>query len=317
MKLKKNDVRLPILIASVILAFANLAVAASWGKKAPMPDARIAPAVEQVNGIVYLAGGYNGGDTPTLQAFDPTTNKWTTLANMPGGRYAGDGAGVIDSQLYVAGGWTTSPPLPNNTLFVYNPGANTWATKASMSHLSACGATGVINDKLYVATACDGFSGYRNYLDVYDPSTDTWTSLPGSSSAHASPAAGVINDKFYVAGGNDGVTGITSVVEVYDPVANAWTALASMPVAVANPASAALNGKLYVFGGTNGTADLATVQVYDPHKNTWQVLSPSSPNAFNSASATVVYGLVFVEGGASGSTILNTNLDFVIGPSIP
>jgi len=302
------------LLAIVLCVSAQAAV---WKTPAPMPNARSGPAMETVNGIFYLAGGNNGGDTANLQAYDPTTNQWTTLANMPAGRYSGDGAGVINSQLYVAGGWTISPPLPHNSLFVYDPASNTWMAKASLSHLSACGATGVIKSKLYVTTACDGFSGYRNLLDVYDPLTDSWASLAGSLSAHGGPAAGVINDKLYVAGGNNGVTGITNVLEVYDPATNTWTKLAPMRVAVINSASVALNGKLYVFGGNNGTADVSTVQVYDPHTNKWTILTPSMPTARNSASAAMAYGIVFVDGGSNSSGILTTNEEFIIGPSIP
>src|SRR4030081_3751152 len=107
-----------------------------------------------------------------------------------------------------------------------------------MPHLSACGATGVIDSKLYVTTACNGYSGYANYLDVYDPATNAWTNLPGSASAHSAPAIGAINGKLYVAGGLDGSGNLTNVVEVYDPATNSWTTLAHMPIAVrAQPAS--------------------------------------------------------------------------------
>ena len=261
-----------------------------------------------------MAGGFSGGDTATLQAYNPTSNSWQILANMPGGRYAGNGAGVINSQLYVAGGWTTNPGLPNNTLFVYDPPTNTWTSKATMSHLSACGATGVIKSRLYVTTACDGFNGYRNFLDRYDPVANTWTSLAASISEHSQPAFGVINDKLYVAGGINNAGQVTNILEVYDPATNGWTTLAPMPVAVVLPASVALNGKLYVFGGYNGTSDVGTVQVYNPHSNTWKVLTKSMPTPRIRAGAAVAYGIGFVEGGSGSGT---ANDLFIIKPSIP
>jgi N-acetylneuraminic acid mutarotase len=157
-----------------------LPASATWKPLSGMPATRSSAAVETINGIVYVAGGYNAGGTSTLQAFDPTTNTWTALASMPITLYQGDGAGVINSRLYVAGGW--NGPLPTSTLFMYDPSSNAWTTLASMPHLSACGGTGVINSKFYVTTACNGFSGYANYLDVYDPVANSWTSLPGSAS---------------------------------------------------------------------------------------------------------------------------------------
>lgn len=300
------------LVGVLSLLVLTLPASAAWKPLAAMPAARSNAAAETINGIVYVAGGYNAGGTSTLQAFNPTTNTWTTLANMPITLYQGDGAGVINSQLYVAGGW--NGPLPTSTLFMYDPTLNAWTSLASMSHLSACGGTGVINSKLYVTTACNGYSGYYNYLDVYDPVANTWSSLPGSSSPHSAPAIGVINDKLYVAGGLDGSGALTNVLEVYDPAANSWSTLAHMPTAVVYAASVAINGRLYVFGGNNGTNDVATVQIYDPHKNKWTTLSSSLPAALSSSSAVVVYGLAFVEGGDNGSM---TNQYSAFSPSIP
>jgi N-acetylneuraminic acid mutarotase len=107
---------------------------------------------------LYVAGGNLTTDTANLQAYNPASDAWTSLTPMPAGRYQGDGAGVISNKLYVAGGWTTSPGLPNNNLWVYDPALNSWTAKASMPTLSGCGATAVINNKLYVITPCDGNS---------------------------------------------------------------------------------------------------------------------------------------------------------------
>jgi N-acetylneuraminic acid mutarotase len=303
-----------VVLAALLL---TLPANAAWKNKKAMPSGRYSAAVETINGIIYVAGGNNGsGDTSTLQALNPETNTWTTLASMPGGRYDGDGAGVINSQLYVAGGWTTASGLPQNSLYMYDPPSNSWAALPTMPQLSGCGATGVINSKLYVTTPCNGFSGYYNILDVFDPVTGVWTSLPNSSSAHANPAFGVINGKFYVAGGQDASFAYTTVLEVYDPEANTWTTLAPMPTGVINPASVALNGRLYVFGGNNG-ANVTTVQEYNPYTNAWQTLSSSAlPKALADSSGVVVYGIPFVEGGYTSRTT-TTNEYLIITPSIP
>ena len=66
-----------------------------------------------------------------------------------------------------------------------------------MPRLSAQGGCGVINNKLYVTTAANGFSGYYNYLDVYDPGLNTWTTLANSPRPHANPGYGVIGGKFW------------------------------------------------------------------------------------------------------------------------
>ena len=52
------------------------------------------------------------------------TNAWTLLANMPLTLYQGNGAGVINSQLYVAGGW--NGPLPTSILLKYDIPGRLW-----------------------------------------------------------------------------------------------------------------------------------------------------------------------------------------------
>jgi N-acetylneuraminic acid mutarotase len=315
MKAPKNCARLLLGRVMAVLLLALPASAGNWKTLAPMPAGRDDAAVETINGIIYVVDGSSGGATPTLQAFNPTTNTWTTLANIPLTSFqTGAAAGVINSQLYIAGGWTISPPLPNNTLFMYDPPSNTWTTLATISHLSACGGAGVINSKFYVTTACNGFSGYYSYLDVYDPLSNAWTSLPGSASVHAYPAFGVINDELYIAGGQNDSGAYTSVLEAYNPATNSWTTLAPMPTPIAYAASVALNGQLYVFGGFNGTDDVATVQAYDPHKNKWRTL-PSLPAPISLSAGVVVYGLAFMEGGDGSNG--TTNQYVAITPSIP
>jgi len=221
---------------------------------------------------------------------------------MPGGRYQGHGAAVINGKLYVPGGWTISPPLPNSSLFIYDLATNTWTSGASMPILSACGASGVINDKLYVTTACDGFSGYRSFLHVYDPVANSWTALPSSPNAHGVPAFGVIGGKLYVVGGNDAAGVIRGTLDVYDPLSNTWTTKAPMPTARTAAASAVGGGKLGVIGGSNGTINLSTVEVYDPATDTWTT-APAMPTARNGAAAAVVGDTVYVAGGAGATTL--------------
>lgn len=287
------------------------AAASGWKALLNMPAAVNAPAVGEINGIIYVAGGVaSGGPTAALQAYDPTKNTWSILVSIPETLYQGDGTGTINSQLYVAGGWNGS--LPTNTLYVFDPSSG-WTTKASMSHLSACGETGVINSKLYVTSPCNGNSGYFKLLDVYDPATNAWTSLAPSIASHASGAGAVINGKLYLAGGFNGA--VTNVTEVYDPSTNAWKRLANMRTPVQAASSVALNGKLWVFGGIDAGSTLQSlVQIYDPITNHWSNASLSMPSANDGTGAAVTYGLAFVEGGGGP---VATNEDLTVLPSVP
>lgn len=268
-----------------------------WSTLNPMPFARSGPFGAILDGTFYVAGGHGGAsDTPTLQAFNTATNTWTQKANMPAGRYSGQATGVIDGKLYVAGGWTSSPGLPHSEMWAYDPGTNAWTAKASLPMLSACGGGAVINGQFYVTTACDGYSGYRNFLHRYNPATNAWTQLAGSPQAHGGGAVEEINGKLYVAGGNTFAGSPGASLDVYDPAANTWTTLAPMPAVRSAVASAVLGGKMYVFGGSDGTQGVATTFVYDPATNSWSS-ETSMPNARYDLIADSYDGVIYVAGG--------------------
>jgi len=278
----------------------------TWLTKTPMPMARSRAASGVIDGILYVADGLNGVGTNTLQAYNPATDSWSILASMPASLYEGDGAGVIDGKLYVPGGWDSVSRLPVSNLFVYDPATNSWSSAASMSHLSGDGASGVIDGKLYVTTACNGYSGYRNFLDVYDPDTNSWSSLASSPCAQGQPAFGVIDNKLYVAGGYD-ESGYLSVLNVYDPLSNTWATKSPMPVAFGHCAGAVFNGKFYVIGGWNVNAGIFydTVYVYDPSTDTWTT-ETSMPTSRGGMAAGVIDNVIYVAGGEDNTGSLAT-----------
>jgi N-acetylneuraminic acid mutarotase len=278
-----------------------------WKTQHKMPHALALADAAAINGIVYVAGGIDASPSRSLFGYDVATKTWATLADMPGRRYEGNGAAVIGAQLYVTGGWTRHPPYPHASLFVYDPASNAWSRKAPMSHLSACGATGAIAGKLYVLTACDGYSGYSSEFDVYNPAADSWSSLPSPSNSHANPAFGVVGGMLVVAGGLDANGALEGTTEAYDPNTNSWTTLSPEPRPVLDAASAAVGSRLIVIGGSNGTVPVTSVQVYNSSTDSWST-GTSLPTALANAAATVQHGIIFVEGGSDANGTVKTNL---------
>jgi N-acetylneuraminic acid mutarotase len=144
----------------------------------------------------------------------------------------------------------------------------------SLPVLVGAGVSGVIDGKLYVTVAADGYAGNRNYLYVYDPALNRWEKLPSSPLPPANCAAGVLNGKLYLAGGADWKGTNTSQLSVFDPVSNLWSAKASMPTPRTGCVGAVLNGKLYVVGGEAGGKQLATLEIYDSRTDTWSIGQP-------------------------------------------
>ena len=285
----------------------------TWSTKTSMPTPRSSLHSVAINGIIYVAGGYNNADLATHEAYDPSNDTWSTKASLPDtdtgndGRYGGV-AGVVDGKLYLAGGWRISPALPTSSLLVYDPEINSWSEKASMPLLSGCSAGGVIDGKLYVYTACDGYSGIRKHLHVYDPLEDEWTQMTDAPYALYDPGAGVVNGKLYLIGGSDG-SGPKATVMVYDPSTDTWTTKTPMPTARSTVCSV-LNNKIYAIGGHDGSSYLATVEEYDPSTDTWTTKT-SMPTARNSLTSSTVNNRIYAIGGHDGSSYLATVEEYI------
>ena len=165
----------------------------------------------------------------------------------------------------------------------------------SMPLLSASGASGVIDGRLFVVTGLDGNAGMRAYLHLYDPATNGWSVLPEPPVTRSGPAFGVIAGKFYVAGGFS-LEGLHSRLDVYDPAAGKWLKKKDMPTARTGSAGAVLNGDFYVIGGSVGTNVLDRVDVYDPVTDIWRASAPL-PAPRGASTAATVGGAIYVIGG--------------------
>src|SRR5207253_4314765 len=96
-------------------------------------------ASDVINGRFYVAGGVGSGDViADVEAYDPTTNTWTSEAPMPTAA-GGATAGAINGVLYVAAG----------SIQAYDPVRNTWTIKALMPTARITTAGGVVNGVLY------------------------------------------------------------------------------------------------------------------------------------------------------------------------
>ena len=87
---------------------------------------------DTINGIIYAAGGSDGSSPAlaTLEAYDPTSDSWTTLASMPTPR-ADLAVLAFNGLLYAIGG-RGADGSPLATVEAYDPTADSWATEPSM-----------------------------------------------------------------------------------------------------------------------------------------------------------------------------------------
>lgn len=103
----------------------------TWnGNLAPMSTARTYHSVAALDGLVYVIGGGDGiAYLSSVEAYDPLSNTWTTVAPLPSARF-GTAAGVAGGALLVTGG-VAGAYLTD--LLAYDPLANAWSPRASLN----------------------------------------------------------------------------------------------------------------------------------------------------------------------------------------
>lgn len=260
--------------AAVAANSAALAVANTWTTRADLPSTeRRNPATAVVRNasgqsVMYVIGGttLSGASLGKVQAYNVATNTWTYKASLPEPIYNSNGTGVINGKIYISGGLSSYKNY-TEALYMYDPATNRWTRKQFMPESNEGGATGVINNQLYVLTGCsaedcsdDGIAFYR-----YDPPTDQWTKLPAPPGSIMHSIAGTIGKKFYASGSN-------GQVAVYDPIANNWTVKTATGDVPFNAAGLPAQAKLFALNLDHGNPDgtiTTSIRVYDPATNVW------------------------------------------------
>lgn len=275
----------------------------TWTAKAPMPTARELTSVSELNGLLYVVGGYDGSSMLTrLEVYNPTTNTWATKTSMSVARLQMAG-GAIDGLLYVAGGYNSGGD--QSALEVYDPSKDTWTTKAPMP-IGQQSRGAVSNGILYIVGG-ESHGSCISTVQAYNPATNSWTTKASMPTARCHLAVVADNNGLlYSIGGTD-TTGSASYtnVEVYNPVTDTWTTKAPMPTGRRTFDAGMVNGIIYAVGGTNfnnGTTNnaLTTVEAFDPATDTWTTKA-SLPAGRNALSLGAVNGILYAVGGAGNN----------------
>ncbi len=306
-------------VAAVWLVFTTgqaQAAGNTWVTMTPMPTARAYTTSGAIGSKLYVVTGSN---TTANEVYDATTDSWAVKAPIPTNR-AGASSAVIAGKLYVVGGCINSDCRIGitNTLEVYDPATDTWATKAPMPTGRAFSAIGAMAGKLYVAGGvlpCPPCVGI-NPLEVYDPATDTWATKAPMPTARWQVGSAVINGKLYVVGGdNSANNAVLATLEVYDPIADAWTTKAPMPTAREGVGAGTVDGILYAVAGDDRVVLVNTVEAYDPLTNTWSTAAPITIARGNSRPQGIS-GALYVAGNGDGATATGSALEAYIPPVI-
>ena len=118
-------------VAFVGLGPVEAAGAQPWSARAPLLEARQEVAVAELDGEIYVIGGFraDGSTADTAEVYDPIEDAWFFAAAVPTPLHHASAASV-GGKLYVVGGLTGLSFIPLDSVFEYDPGDDAWTPKA-------------------------------------------------------------------------------------------------------------------------------------------------------------------------------------------
>ena len=286
----------------------------TWNRKADLPLDASAMATCAIGGKLYAMGLGAGhtleGELPSpetgVEEYDPVTDTWTQMANMPTGRRWGS-ASAVEGKCYVIGGLGASPST-GTTVEEYDPATDTWRERSPLPTPRSAHASAAVNGKVYVIGG--GATGTWRHVgtakvDIYDPATNLWSVGADIPTPRGGVVAGAIDGYIYVVGGSNRNFAYSDLVDRYHPATNTWKSMAKLPVKVDFATATVHDGKLYVIGGLDenndefvSAFDEATPDVYryDPKANQWTRLSDMTQRRM-AAGSEMVNRRILVIGG--------------------
>lgn len=306
-----------LLVSLVFVAAAALveaqATGGSWGRKAPMLESNSEFTVAQLDGKVYVLGGYPASRQTqrTVQVYDTKTDSWTLGPPLPVPNNHGMAA-AVGGKVYLIGGQTTEGGAGGfvNTVYALDPRTGVWESKAPMPTARSAGSAVVLDGKIYVA---GGRPPRGADFAVYDPATDRWSVLPDLPSQRNHIVGFAANGRLYFPGGRLEAgfqSAARATTEAFDPRTNTWTSVAPMPRPRSGFNGVMAYGCFHAWGGEGLLGMFADHDIYDPRTDTWTRLAAMPVPVHGVAGAAFADGVIYIPGGGlatggSSGTVLH------------
>jgi hypothetical protein len=279
------------------------------------PDSIFCSGMAQLpNGDVMTVGGYGELSTGKLgivdtSVFDPSTGKWTRVANMHTPRWYPDVTELANGDYVAISGNSTDPNTWADTPEVYDPAANTWTVLSKVS-------TSQIHEEEYPFS----YLAPNGNVFTIGPSEDvsyelnvenqTWTPVGGASGVTNGSSVMYRPGKILYSGGAPSVINTTdssantSIIDLTAATPK-WQQIEPMHHArVYHTLTMLANGEVLAVGGeptsdqTIVTSGVLPTEIWNPNTQTW---SPAAPIAaarnYHSTAILMPNGTVLVAGG--------------------
>ena len=209
---------LSTLVVFFLFIFIGIAAGEKWHVVSEIPTLRSGFSTVVVDGKIYLIGGtpFQNRRGPyglsTVEVYDPKTNRWEQVADMPTPRTSTETA-VINGTIYVCGGYNGIDNRADNLKFLdiveaYDPQKDIWTKKQGMSvaridfgMAAVAGKIYSIGGSLHILEKEPEAPGRIDLVEAYDPATDTWVNRAKMPTRRSGVRVAVVRNAIYAIGG--------------------------------------------------------------------------------------------------------------------
>jgi N-acetylneuraminic acid mutarotase len=260
----------------------------TWKAVASSPIDRAEALGGVINDKLYVFGGlYSDGDdnilaTTRSDVYDPTTNKWTRIADVPE-KVTHAGTVIVGDTFWFIGGYFGNHPGPGGRhVWRYNTTSDSWSRGPDLPDDRGAGAAALIGRTIHFVGGLDDTRG-EDLADHWaldlDNLSEGWERRKSLPSARNHTSAASLGGFMYVIGGQkdeEELQDPLNSVYRYDPSKDTWTRVANLPAprSHTNSSTFVMDGRIVILGGENGFEQVQrTVYAYDPVTNTWARMS--------------------------------------------
>ena len=261
---------------------------------------------------VYVGGG-SGRNAETVMVYSLQTRTWRTLPPYESCLF---GMAVVNNQLVLVGGLSTSTRRVTNVLGLWDERSQTWTHPFPVMPTARRSLSVVFYQKwLVTAGGTDGRGQYFNKVELLDTLSGQWyegSPLPKGCSDMPSAISG---NMWYLSGGvtstyesNEHVSSVCLDVLISQavsqsagttspPTPSPWQTLPEVPEEFST--ALIIRGSLLTVGGLDSSA----IHLYQPSRRSWVKVGDLPTQRLTCAGIVIPSGEIFVAGGGSSSRV--------------
>jgi trimeric autotransporter adhesin len=223
------------------------------------------------NGMVLIAGGYNGNILASAELYDPASGTFTFTGSLNTARVYHTATLLSNGMVLIAGGTDNNGNILASAE-LYNPATGTFTSTGSLNTARELHTATVKNGMVLIAGGTDNNGKILASAELYNPTTGTFTPTGSMNTARVYHTATMLNNGMVlIAGGYDNSGDILASAELYNAATGTFTPTLSLNTARYKHRATLLNNGMVLIAGGRGSDGnaFASAELYNPATGTF------------------------------------------------